>query len=277
VTRRKGGAQKGRTARRHLRVALLIGGAGRMGRLFARFFRRKGFAVRIADPVGTVRGFPAGTLDDAAEADVVLIAASLDHSAAALAAVLDRNPKGLVFDVASVKAPLLPLFSRAVEGGVAIASAHPMFGPEARLSGRDFLVLDAGDKAAARRVARLFAGEGLKIRTMPAAEHDRWVGRTMGFAHLVALVAAFSLADLGISRDDVDGRATTTFRHLLALIGSILDQDPALTRAIQAENPEACSVIESFAEQAEALRHLLFEGDGSHLEARLAAVRAALR
>ncbi|MGZ5429078.1 MAG: hypothetical protein ACXWFS_08725, partial [Thermoanaerobaculia bacterium] len=68
-----------------------------------------------------------------------------------------------------------------------------------------------------------------------------------------------------------------TFRHLLALIGSILDQDPALTRAIQAENPEACSVIASFAEQAEALRHLLFEGDGSRLEARLAAVRAALR
>jgi chorismate mutase/prephenate dehydrogenase len=248
-----------------------------MGRLFARFFRRKGFAVRVDDPAGVPRGFSAGTLDDAPDADVVLIAASLDRAAAALAAVLDRNPKGLVFDIASVKTPLLPLFARARRDGIAIASAHPMFGPEARLAGRDFLVLDAGDEAAARRVARLFTGEGLKMRTMPAAEHDRWVGRTMGFAHLVALVSAFSLAELGISRVDVDGRATTTFRHLLALVGSILDQDPALTRAIQAGNPEACSVIASFAEQAEALRHLLFEGDGSHLEARLAAVRAALR
>jgi chorismate mutase / prephenate dehydrogenase len=248
-----------------------------MGRLFAHFFRRKGFVVRIADPAGSPHGFPAGTLDEASKADVVLIAASLEHSAAALAAVLDRNPKGLVFDIASVKAPLLPLFSRARERGVSIASAHPMFGPDARLKGRDFLVLDVGDEAATRRVARLFADEGMKIRTMPAAEHDRWVGRTMGFAHLVALVSAFSLAELGISRDDVDGRATTTFRHLLALVGSILEQDPALTRAIQAENPEACSVIESFATQAEALRHLLFEGDGSQLRARLAAVRAALR
>ena len=263
--------------RRTKRTLLLVGGAGRMGRPFARLFRRKGFAVRIADPAGAPRGFPAGTLDDAVEADVVLIAASLDHAAAALAAVLDRNPKGLVFDIASVKTPLLPLFSRARKAGVAIASAHPMFGPGARLSGRDFLVLDAGDHEAARRVARLFAGEGLKIRTMPVADHDRWVGRTMGFAHLVALVSAFSLAELGISCDDVDGRATTTFRHLLGLVGSILDQDPALTRAIQAENPEACSVIESFATQAEALRHLLFEGDGSRLEAKLAAVRATLR
>jgi chorismate mutase / prephenate dehydrogenase len=269
--------RKQKSGGRQRRTVLLVGGAGRMGRLFARFFRRKGFAVGIADPAGVPHGFRAGTLDDAAEADIVLIAASLEHSAAALASVLDRNPQGLVFDIASVKAPLLPLFSRAKRGGVAIASAHPMFGPDARLSGRDFLVLDAGDTAAARRVARLFAGEGLKIRTMPAAEHDRWVGRTMGFAHLIALVSAFSLAELGISRDDVEGRATTTFRHLLALVGSILDQDPALTRAIQAENPEACSVIESFAQQAEDLRHLLFEGDGSELKARLEAVRAALR
>ena len=262
---------------REKRNLLLVGGAGRMGRPLARLFRRKGFAVRVADPAGTPRGFPAGTLDDAAKADVVLVAASLDQAAAALASVLDRNPRGLVFDIASVKTPLLPLFTRACKAGVAIASAHPMFGPGARLPGRDFLVLDAGDREAARRVARLFAGLGLKIRTMPVADHDRWVGRTMGFAHLVALVSAFSLAELGVSRDDVDGRATTTFRHLLGLVGSILDQDPALTRAIQAGNPEACAVIESFATQAEALRHLLFEGDGSCLEARLASVRAALR
>jgi chorismate mutase/prephenate dehydrogenase len=247
-----------------------------MGRLFARFFRRKGFAVRIADPAGAPRGFLAGTLHDAAEADVVLIAASLDHSAAALAAVLDRNPQGLVFDIASVKAPLLPLFSRAKERGVAIASAHPMFGPEARLSGRDFLVLDAGDEAATRRVARLFAGEGLKIRTMPAAEHDRWVGRTMGFAHLVALAAAGALERLGVNAFDVDGRATTSFRHLLALVASLLDQDPALTRAIQLQNPDAAWVAEVFAGEVEAFRAALFAPDARRLAARIEGLRRAL-
>jgi chorismate mutase/prephenate dehydrogenase len=259
------------------RVVLLVGGAGRMGRLFARFFRRKGFAVRVADPAGAPRGFAAGTFDDAATADIVLIATSLGQAAETLAAVLDRRPKGLVFDIASVKAPLLPLFTRARKEGVAIASAHPMFGPDARFPGRDFLVCDAGDASAARRVARLFAGEGLKIRTMPAAEHDRWVGRTMGLAHLVALVSAFALAELGVARDDVDGRATTSFRHLLALVGPILDQDPALTRAIQAANPEALFVFERLADQVDALRSLLFGGDASRLDTRLSAVRAALR
>ncbi len=259
------------------RTVLLVGGAGRMGRLFARFFRRKGYAVRIDDPAGAPRGFARGSLDDAARADVVVIAASLEHAAAALAAVLERKPKGLVFDIASLKAPLLPLFARARKQGIAIASTHPMFGPDARFSGRDFLICDAGDAPAARRVARLFAGEGLKIRTMPAADHDRWVGRTMGLAHLVALVSAFALADLEVALDDVDGRSTTSFRHLLALVGPILGQDAALTRAIQRANPEASLVLEHLAEQVEALRHMLFEGGGERLEERLASVRASLR
>lgn len=248
-----------------------------MGRLFARFFRRRGFSVRIADPAGAPRGFARGTLDEAARADVVVVAAALDAMPAALEAVLARSPRGLVFDIASLKTPLLPLFARARRDGVAIASTHPMFGPDARLAGRDFLVCDAGDAAAARRVARLFAGEGLKIRTMPAAEHDRWVGRTMGLAHLVALVSAFALAELGVSVEDVDGRATTSFRHLLALVGPILEQDAALTRAIQAANPEAPLVLARLAEEVEAVRKLLFGGETSRLDARLASARAALR
>jgi chorismate mutase/prephenate dehydrogenase len=248
-----------------------------MGRLFARFFRRKGFLVLIADPAGAPPGFVPGSLDDAASADFVVIAAALEHAAAALADVLEMRPKGLVFDIASLKAPLLPLFARARSEGVAIASTHPMFGPDARFSGRDFLVLDTGDASAARRVTRLFAGEGLKLRTMPAGEHDRWVGRTMGLAHLVALASAFVLAELGITREDVEGRSTTSFRHLLTLVDPILGQDPALTRAIQLANPEAPLVLEHLAEQVEALRHLLFDGSGGLLEARLASVRASLR
>ena len=131
------------------RTVLLVGGAGRMGRLFARFFRRRGYAVRVCDPACAPRGFASGTLDDAARADVVVIAASLENAAAALRAVLERKPKGLVFDIASLKTPLLPLFARARREGVSITSAHPMFGPDARLAGNDFLVLDCGNAAAA--------------------------------------------------------------------------------------------------------------------------------
>ncbi len=247
-----------------------------MGRLLAPFFRRKGYRVLIADPAGSVAGFAPADLDAAASADVVCVAASLDASAAALEAVLARAPRGLVFDIASLKTPLLPLFARARKAGVAIASAHPMFGPSARFAGNDFLVLDCGVPSATRRLARLVAGAGLRIRTMPVAGHDPWAARTMGLAHVAALACAGALERLKVDAFDVDGRATTSFRHLLALVAPLLDQDAALTRAIQVQNPDAPFVAEVLARELEDLRAALFAPDVAPLAGRLGALRRAL-
>lgn len=255
---------------------LLVGGAGRMGRRLAPFFRRKGYRVLVSDPGGRVPGYASAGLDAAAVADVVCVAASLDRSAAALEAVLAQSPRGLVFDIASLKTPLLPLFVRARKAGVAIASAHPMFGPAARFRGNDFLVLDCGDPAAASRVARLFSGEGLRTRRMPVVEHDPWAARTMGLAHVVALACAGALERLKVDAFDVDGRATTSFRRLLDLVASLLDQDAVLTRTIQTQNPDAPWVAEVFAGQVEAFRATLFASDPGPLAERIGTLRRAL-
>ncbi len=247
-----------------------------MGRRLAPHFRKKGYRVLICDPAGPVRGYASAGLEAAATADVVCIAASLDASAAALDAVLAHAPRGLVFDIASLKTPLLPAYARARKSGVAIASAHPMFGPLARFKGKDFLVLDCGVPGATARVARLFAGEGLRIRRMPVTGHDPWAARTMGLAHVVALACAGALVRLKVDAFDVDGRATTSFRRLLDLVASLLDQDPALTRAIQTQNPDAPRVAEVLAGEVEAFRAALFADDPAPLAARIGALRRAL-
>jgi chorismate mutase / prephenate dehydrogenase len=258
------------------RNLLLVGGAGRMGRRLAPLFRKKGYRVLICDPAGPVPGFASSALDAAVSADVVCVAAALDQAPAALEAVLVRAPRGLVFDIASLKTPLLPLFVRARKVGVAIASAHPMFGPTSPFRGNDFLVLDCGDPVAAARVTRLFSGEGLRIRRMPVAAHDPWAARTMGLAHVAALACAGALERLKVDAFDVDGRATTSFRRLLDLVASLLDQDPALTRAIQTQNPDAPWVAEVLADEVEAFRATLFAPDSGPLAARIGALRRAL-
>ncbi|MEO8056643.1 MAG: hypothetical protein ABI768_15890, partial [Acidobacteriota bacterium] len=75
---------------------------------------------------------------------------------------------------------------------------------------------------------------------------------------------------------DVDGRATTSFRRLLDLVASLLDQDPALTRAIQTQNPDAPWAAEVLAEEVEAFRLDLFAPDPGPLVARIGALRRAL-
>ena len=135
-----------------------------MGRLFARWLKGRGYRVLVADPAGAPAGFAKGSLDSAADADVVVVAASLSRAAVVLSEVVARHPKGLVFDIASVKTPLVPTLEEAVRRGLAIASVHPMFGPDvASFRGHDLIVCDCGNAAAARRTRALFAGSGVKV------------------------------------------------------------------------------------------------------------------
>lgn len=255
---------------------LLVGGAGRMGRLLARQLSRRGFRVSIFDSAGTLRGFRPAPLFEAASADVVVVAASLSRSAEALAAVIAEKPRGLVFDIASVKAPLIPLLEAARLRGIAVASVHPMFGPSVRtFRGHDLIVCDCGDAKAARRTKALFDGWGLRIAMMPVAEHDPWTARTMGLTHALALGAAAALAAMEVAPDVLHGRASTSFRRLVELIGPILDQEAEMTRMIQAGNPEGEEALIQFEREMGSVRKLLFHEPVEKLDATIRELRKA--
>jgi chorismate mutase/prephenate dehydrogenase len=268
---------KRRPARRARRRALVVGGKGRMGRLFARWLKGRGYLVLVADPAGAPRGFAKTSLDAAADADVIVVAASLSRAAEALSDVVACRPRGLVFDIASVKTPLLPAFEKARCSGVAIASVHPMFGPDVTsFKGHDLIVCDCGNAAAARKVRALFAGSGAKIATMPLADHDPWVARTMGLTHAVALGVAAALAILNVNVKKLDGRASTSFRRLVELVGPILAQEPELTWTIQAGNPHSEEALLQFEREMTAVRKLFFHEPPDRLKAALTGLRRAL-
>lgn len=251
-----------------------------MGRRLATFFRRRGFDVAISDPAGSPEGFRAARPEDTADADVVIVAASLERSAEALRDVVRQRPRGLVFDIASVKAPLAAALAEALAAGVRIASTHPLFGPEVRsLRGRDLIVCDAGDAAGVRSVCRLFAGAGLRMQTLSLKEHDAWVARSMGLAHLVSLAAASTLAAEGVSLGTparLAGLTSTSFQRLLSLLEPLLDQDAALTRAIQIGNPSAAKVSLRFSAELQSWRESLLDSDPRPFERKLRATRRSL-
>jgi chorismate mutase/prephenate dehydrogenase len=260
------------------RRALVVGGNGRMGRLFARWLNGRRFHVLVADPAGAPAGCGKGRLDDAADADVVVVAASLSRAPEALSGVVARSPKGLVFDIASVKTPLAGVLEDAVRRGLAVASVHPMFGPDvASFRGHDLIVCDCGNAAAARRARALFAGSGVRVATMPLAEHDPWVARTMGLTHALALGVAAALAVLEVDVRKLDGRASTSFRRLVELVEPILDQEAELTRTIQTGNPHSEEALLQFEREMTAVRKLLLHEPPERLDAVLVGLRRALR
>ena len=64
-----------------------------MGRIFARWLKGRRYHVLVADPAGVPAGFAKGSLDAAADADVVVVAASLSRTAVVLSEVLARHPR----------------------------------------------------------------------------------------------------------------------------------------------------------------------------------------
>ncbi|HRY43035.1 MAG TPA: prephenate dehydrogenase/arogenate dehydrogenase family protein [Thermoanaerobaculia bacterium] len=260
-----------------LRTVLLVGGAGRMGRLLARAFRAAGHAVAIHDPGRRLAGFPSVPLETAAGADAVVVSVALDATPAVLAEVLALSPPGLVLDVASVKGPLLPLYAKAARRGLRVASVHPMFGPGVRtLAGQNLIVCDAGVPAAARAAARLFSGQGLKLATLPIGAHDAWVARTLGLAHLLSLLAGSTLAREGVRVKSLDGLASTSFRNLCLLAAPILHQAPDLTLPIQARNPATPGLFDLLDEELASWRALVERNDLAAFDRKLAEARSVL-
>ncbi|MEO8503351.1 MAG: bifunctional chorismate mutase/prephenate dehydrogenase [Acidobacteriota bacterium] len=219
---------------------LVIGGAGQMGRWFARFFANQGHRVRVFDPVVegaefTVAKSLAAGLDGAS---LAVVATPLGRVAEDIGAVVDAGFSGTLWDIASLKSHLKPALERARERGVAVTSVHPMFGPGARtLSGRVVCVCDCGDAAATARVEGLFRDTAATLVRLSLDDHDRAAAYVLGLSHLVNLVFADTLAKSGLTRTDLEAVGSTTFQSQMRTTTSVVVNSPDLYYDIQHLNP----------------------------------------
>ncbi len=145
--------------------ALVIGGAGKMGRWFAEFLQSQGYAVEIADPSATaLAGTPVAAVprvdwhtSDLSH-DLLVVATPLGTTDAVLRELAMRRPRGVVFDLGSLKSPLRGGLMALRSHGVKVTSVHPMFGPDTELlSGRHVIFVDLGVPEALARARELFA------------------------------------------------------------------------------------------------------------------------
>lgn len=222
------------------RSALVIGGAGRMGRWFARFLDAQGYAVTIADPSPCDDVFPARRdwRDGDLDADLIVVAAPLRASRAILIGLAGRAPRGVVFDLGSLKHPLIDGFDALNAAGVRVTSIHPMFGPSANvLADRHVVFVDLGNAEASATAKALFAPTLATAVDMSLNEHDRLIGWVLGLSH--ALNIAFASA-LSASTEDaamLAAASSTTFERQLAIARDVVEENPGLYFEIQHLNP----------------------------------------
>lgn len=217
--------------------ALVVGGAGRMGRWMDRFLQAQGFTTRVSDPAMPPEENAAARAL-LPQADLVVCAAPPAAIARLYEAWSDAPPKGVVVDIASIKTPLLSPIARLQAAGGRVASMHPMFGPATvLLRDCDVLLCDTGDQPALREVERLFEPTMARLVRLPLAEHDRVMADLLSLAHAAAI--AFALA-LPASPHPV---GSTTFQALESLAAAVVRESPEVYYEIQSSNPHSAAAV----------------------------------
>lgn len=193
---------------RHLAVI----GLGLIGGSFARALRAAGEVGRISgyDPdrrqredalrhgvIEDVHDTPSGAVRDA---DLVLLAVPVLHTAEALAAILPGlKPGAVVTDVGSTKQSVLAEVAQLCGGTVPawFVPGHPIAGTEKSGVANSFAELFRGhrvvltphaaqDAAAKALVVKIWRAVGARVVEMDAAEHDAIFAATSHLPHLIA-------------------------------------------------------------------------------------------
>ncbi len=227
---------------------VVVGGLGQMGYWMSEFFRAAGHSVTIVDPRPPAESFPfrvRAKLREAVDgADLIVIATPMRVAAGVYQELREVGSRATIFDILSVKAPVVPAIHAGVRAGLSIASAHPLFGPGTRsLFGRNLIVLDCGDRGAADRVEAIFTPTALRITRLPLETHDALMSDVLGLPHLVSLLFARTLQHGTHSPSELGRGATTSFRRLLEVSELVARENPELVGDIQTLNPDSADLL----------------------------------
>ncbi|HEX2254431.1 MAG TPA: prephenate dehydrogenase/arogenate dehydrogenase family protein [Thermoanaerobaculia bacterium] len=235
--------------------AVVVGGAGRMGRWMRHFLEAQGWSVAVDDPEAP-EGESARALALLPDADLVVLSTPPGHTAERYRQWREKPPRGVVVDIASIKTPLLGPIAALQRAGGRVASIHPMFGPsKVLLRGADVVVCDTGDDEATALVEHLFAATSARRVHLPLEEHDRIMADLLSMAH--AFVIAFALA-LPADEHPVH---SVTFQVLEEIAAKVARESPQVYYEIQVDNPHSAEALDRLLAALGRLREVLAARD----------------
>jgi prephenate dehydrogenase len=236
------------------------------------------------DPEALRAAVAAGALDATApdlatlaeRCRVVAIALPVDVTLGVLASTPQFERPELVFDVASVKLPIV----EAAAGLTHFVASHPLAGRETGgfaaadatlFDGRTWAIAPARDAAAQARLEALVNALGARPLVIGAAEHDRLVAISSHLPQMLSVALGAELAAAG----DADKRVYDLCGPGMASMLRLAHSDAALWAPIAQAN--ATAVAEALEAVAAALQATAAGLKASNLDALLAAFEGAHR
>lgn len=240
------------------KTAVVVGGAGRMGRWMVNFLGAQEFEVAVLDPAAP-GGIDPKVQRQLVAADLVVSAAPPGRTADLYRDWSRKSFSGVVCDMASIKAPLIEAIGELQRAGARVASFHPLFGPAtAALRGSDVVLCDTGDREAEDFVSGLFAPTSARLVRVGLDEHDRLMADMLTLAHATTLAFAGARIE---SKSRTLALHSTTDRALEDLAATLVRESPEVYLEIQADNPYSGEAVSRLSRAVERLQDLVERRD----------------
>lgn len=228
-------------------AVLIVGGAGRMGGYFARWFARSGYAVRILERDDWPR---------AAElcrgAALALVSVPIERTEEVIRQLGPLLPAACVLaDLTSVKAGPVAAMLAAHSGPV--VGLHPLYGPTTASMDQQVVVACPGrHPEACRWVLDQLSAWGNLVLPLDAAEHDELMDLVQGVRHFATFALGRFLAERDVDLARTLEFSSPIYRLELGMVGRLFAQDAAMYARIVCASPRRLALIREY---VESLRH----------------------
>ena len=205
----------------------IIGGLGKMGRWFHRFFEELGYLVSASD-IGTE-----ATAEELARAcQVVLVAVPLQHTVEVVCTVGPLiQDDALLVDIASLKSEVVRTMLEVTSA--AVLGTHPLFGPgEPNITGQTVVLCPGRGERWQYWLETIFVKAGAQVEVVLPEVHDYYMAVVQGLTHFSTLALGLTIDSMGLELKNLKRFATPAFHRRLMEISHLLSQDADLYAAM---------------------------------------------
>ncbi len=241
----------------------IIGGRGTLGKIFKKFFRKRGFKVLISG-----RKTKLTSIELAKKSDVVIFSVPISATTGVIREMLPYTRKEqLLMDFTSIKEfPIREM----LKSKSSVIGLHPMFGNVNSLKGKTIIVVPARPRRWAEWLLTLFKEEKINIKITEAKKHDKIMAILQGLIHFNFLTTAYALKEIskekGIKIGDLFDYGGVIYRMRLGMISRVLSQDPKLYADIAMLNQSVKNYIKIYEKDVRKLSKTIAKKDKKEFE-----------
>lgn len=242
-----------------MKVAI-VGGAGKMGRLFGDYLKGNGHEISIIDPKATSSGFTTTKISSIREADVIIVSVPMEHMTRVLQEVrVNLKKSSQVIELSSFKSLTQTMMHKIAADGHTSVSLHPLFGPGiGDLRSARMALIPVLNEGIEKKLVRKLFPKG-KIVVVELKEHEHAMTSILSLTYFSNLLFA-----AGLKKQDLKtfrALTGTTFSIQLTLSEALLNEDPSLFASILLVNPEFSKIAQDFAHRTRILAQQIEKKD----------------